>query len=149
MKSRVIEFEEIKSILPHRYPFLLVDRVLGFDETSIKAIKNVTANEEFFQGHFPNYAVMPGVLIIEALAQVGAIYVVERLRSEGKDVSNALALFAGIENAKFKRSVHPGDQLVLEASYVKDKMGIWWLECKASVDGKVVCSALASATVRI
>ncbi len=124
---------EIKNIIPHRYPFLLVDRVLEVEPgKSITAIKNVTTNEPFFQGHFPDYPVMPGVLICEALAQTAGIAVA--MQEEQK---NKLGLFASIDEFKIKRQVFPGDTLKLEAEILSCKMGIVKAKVTASVEGKV------------
>lgn len=110
-----LDIEQIKQILPHRYPFLLVDRILEVEEGKrAVGIKNVTINEPFFQGHFPNYPVMPGVLIVEALAQVGAVAVLISEANRGR-----IALFAGIDKLKIRRQVVPGDQLRLEVEMVK------------------------------
>ncbi|HLU20940.1 MAG TPA: 3-hydroxyacyl-ACP dehydratase FabZ, partial [Bacillaceae bacterium] len=103
----MLDIQQIKEIIPHRYPFLLVDRIVEIeDEKRAVGIKNVSANEEFFNGHFPDYPVMPGVLIVEALAQVGAVAMLKKEENRGK-----LAFFAGIDNCRFKRQVKPGDQL--------------------------------------
>ncbi|WP_158736961.1 3-hydroxyacyl-ACP dehydratase FabZ [Alteribacillus sp. YIM 98480] len=111
----MLSIEEIKDIIPHRYPFLLIDKVAELDEGKrAVALKNVSANEEFFNGHFPDYPVMPGVLIIEALAQTGAVAILKKEENQGK-----LALFAGIENCRFKSQVKPGDQLTLEVEILK------------------------------
>lgn len=144
----MIDIDEIKTILPHRYPFLLVDRVLEITDTEITGIKNVTANEEFFIGHFPNFPVMPGVLIIEALAQVSGIMGILKQKERGTYKENMRTFFTGINNVKFKKTVRPGDQLILKSEYVKDKLGVWWFNCTAYVDGEAVVSAELSAALR-
>ncbi|NJD02625.1 MAG: 3-hydroxyacyl-ACP dehydratase FabZ [Ruminiclostridium sp.] len=124
---------EIRNIIPHRYPFLLVDKVLEVEPgKSITAIKNVTANEPFFQGHFPDYPVMPGVLICEALAQTAGIAVAMQ-----DDHKNKMGLFASIDEFKIKRQVVPGDSLKLEAEILSCKMGIVKARVTASVEGKI------------
>ena len=129
--------EQIREVIPHRYPFLLVDRILEVEEGKrAVGIKNVTANEEFFNGHFPDYNVMPGVLIVEALAQVGAFAVLKMEQNQGK-----LAFFAGIENCRFKRQVVPGDQLRLEVELTKLRGPIGKGHATATVDGEVACTA--------
>lgn len=133
------DINEIFKLLPHRYPFLLVDRVTEFESgKKLTAIKNVTINEPFFTGHFPEKPVMPGVLIIEALAQATGLLSFEATggRREGK-----LFYLVAVDNARFKQPVEPGDQLVLQVEYLTDKRGIWKFSGKASVDGKVVASA--------
>ncbi|MDE5414735.1 3-hydroxyacyl-ACP dehydratase FabZ [Alkalihalobacterium chitinilyticum] len=131
----MLTIEEIKEIIPHRYPFLLIDRILEVEEGQrAVGLKNVTANEEFFNGHFPDYPVMPGVLIIEALAQVGAVAILKKEENRGK-----LAFFAGIDNCRFKEQVKPGDQLRLEVEIVRLRGPIGKGKATASVDGKVVC----------
>ncbi len=131
----MLTIEEIKEILPHRYPFLLVDRVISFEEDkNIVALKNVTANEEFFNGHFPEKPVMPGVLIVEALAQTGAILVLMKPENKGK-----ITFFAGIDNLRFKKQVVPGDQLKLEIEVVRLKSSAGKCKAMATVDGDVVC----------
>ena len=135
---------EIQSLIPHRYPFLLIDRVLEIEPLKrIVAIKNVTMNEPFFQGHFPGAPVMPGVLIIEAMAQAGAIL----LFREVPDRESKLMYFAGIENARFRKPVVPGDQLRFEVNVLKYKMGFCKLEGKAFVDDKLVCEATVQSAV--
>ncbi len=126
---------EIKEIIPHRYPFLLVDKVTELvPGISATGIKNTTATEYFYQGHFPNYPVMPGVLVIEALAQIGAIAMLSLPENKGKT-----ALFGGIKNARFKRQVVPGDQLVLSCEIKKSRGRVGFGSVKATVDGKVAC----------
>ena len=133
--GRVIEAEEIQRILPHRYPFLLVDRVIEIEPpTRAVGIKNVTINEPFFQGHFPTYPVMPGVLIVEAMAQVGGVAVLAA--DEYKD---KLALFAGIDNVRFKRQVKPGDTLRIEVEVQKIRRGLGIGAGTATVNGELAC----------
>jgi 3-hydroxyacyl-[acyl-carrier-protein] dehydratase len=128
-----LTIEQIKEIIPHRYPFLLIDRIDEITEGErAVGIKNVTANEEYFNGHFPDYPVMPGVLIIEALAQVGAVAMLKKEENRGK-----LAFFAGIDNCRFKRQVVPGDQLKLEVEITRLKGPIGKGHAIATVDGEV------------
>ena len=133
----MLDINEIKKILPHRYPFLLVDYIEEM-EAGVKAIgyKNVTVNEPFFQGHFPEYPVMPGVLLIEALAQVGAVAILSLEENKGK-----LAFFGGIKNAKFRKQVVPGDVVRLETEIVKCKGPIGVGKAIATVDGKMAAEA--------
>ena len=139
--------EEIKAFLPHRYPFLLVDRVVEFEkDRRIVAVKNVTANEPFFQGHFPHFAVMPGVLIIEAMAQAAALL---SLRSTGqKNDGKSVYYFVGIDGARFKRPVTPGDQLVLEVEQLRLARGMGKFRAVARVDGAVASEAELLCTLR-
>jgi 3-hydroxyacyl-[acyl-carrier-protein] dehydratase len=131
----MLDINEIKEIIPHRYPFLLVDRILEVEEgKKAVGIKNVTANEEFFNGHFPNYPVMPGVLIVEALAQVGAVAMLKKEENRGR-----LAFFTGIDKCRFKRQVKPGDQLKLEVEMIRFKGAIGKGKGVATVDGEVAC----------
>lgn len=137
-----MDIQEIMASLPHRFPFLLIDRVLELDVQAgtVVARKNVTANEPQFTGHFPNVPVMPGVLIIEAMAQACAIVALSRL-PEGVDRKNSLFYFAGINKARFKRVVQPGDTMVIRARFLRSKMGVGFFEVVASVDDNVVCDA--------
>lgn len=138
MKDSKVSFEDIRKALPHRYPFLLVDRVVSVDKTSIRAIKNVTANEPFFTGHFPKFAVMPGVLQIEAMAQAAGLILA---LDEGFDTEKEVAFLAGVDNAKFKRIVTPGDQLVIECTVIAHKRGVLKISATAKVDDKLASSA--------
>ncbi len=132
----MLDIDAIKKIIPHRYPFLLVDRVEELVEgESAVGVKNVTANEPFFPGHFPDYPVMPGVLIVEALAQVGAVALLSVEDNRGK-----LALFAGIDKVRFKRQVRPGDTLRLEVRITRMRGPIGFGEATATVDGQVACT---------
>ncbi|HET9472126.1 MAG TPA: 3-hydroxyacyl-ACP dehydratase FabZ [Usitatibacter sp.] len=132
--------EEIKEYLPHRYPFLLIDRVVAYEKDNrLTAIKNVTANEPFFQGHFPHYNVMPGVLIVEAMAQAAAVL---SLRSLGQaNDGKWVYYFVGIDGARFKRPVVPGDTLVLEVEQGRQGRGIGKFNTRAKVGDSVVCEA--------
>ena len=129
-------------LLPHRYPFLLIDRVEEVNEelTRLVAIKNVTANEPQFTGHFPGCPVMPGVLIIEAMAQACAVLAQSRLTEEERQ-QDMLFFFAGIDNARFKRVVIPGDQIRFEVEFVRDRAGVGKFKGVATVDGQLACSA--------
>ena len=132
-----LNIEQIEALLPHRYPFLLVDRILECTPgQGAKGMKCVTANEPFFQGHFPGYKVMPGVLIIEALAQVGAVAILSVPENKGK-----LALFGGIKNARFKRQVRPGDVLELECELTAQRGPVGFGTATATVNGKSGCKA--------
>lgn len=135
-----MDIQEILEHLPHRYPFLLVDRVLECEPGKrLKAIKNVSVNEPMFTGHFPERPIFPGVLIMEALAQATGILAFKT--TEKKPDGSSLYYFAGIDNCRFKQPVVPGDQLVLEVEVVKAKRGIWKFTAEARVDDKVVASA--------
>lgn len=142
-----MEITEIMRRLPHRYPFLLVDRVIEIvPATHIVAIKNVTMNEPHFPGHFPHHPVMPGVLIIEAMAQAAGLLA---LYNAGKETTeNTVIYFVGIDNARFKRPVVPGDQLRLEARIVKNMRGIWKFETRALVGDQIASEAELMCTVR-
>ncbi len=138
--ATILDINEIKRCLPHRYPFLLIDRVTELEPGKhIVGYKNVTANEDFFQGHFPIHPVMPGVLIIEAMAQAAGVL---GFRSAtGKDVTRIIYLLCGIDNVRFKRQVVPGDRLELRAQIVTEKRRIWKFTCQGLVDGELVAEA--------
>ncbi len=133
----MIDVREIMKILPHRYPFLLIDRILEIKETSILAIKNVTYNEPFFQGHFPGHPVMPGVLIVEAMAQAGGALLLGKV----EDREDKLIFFTGIDNCRFRQPVVPGDQVVFEVEIAKARKTFAKMRGRALVDGQVVCEA--------
>lgn len=132
-----LDNNEIRKILPHRFPFLLVDKILDYDDQRIVGLKNVTVNEPHFVGHFPDFPVMPGVLITEAMAQVAGILVLMSI----PDRESKLVLLASIDEAKFRKPVLPGDQLVIEMSVVKRKSFVAKMRGTASVDGQVVAEA--------
>jgi 3-hydroxyacyl-[acyl-carrier-protein] dehydratase len=140
---------EIMEVLPHRYPFLLVDKILELDleNLKIKALKNVTINEEFFLGHFPNFPVMPGVLIIEAMAQVGAYMMIKKAKAEGAE-GNFTVLFAGIDSAKFRKPVQPGDQIIFEVEGINIKKSMGKIKGVAKVDDQVVAEAVLMAALK-
>ena len=142
-----MDINAIKNVLPHRYPFLLVDRVLAFEPgVSLLALKNVTSNEPFFQGHFPEKPVMPGVLILEALAQATGLLA---FNTENRGAErDTLYYLVGIDNARFKHPVVPGDQLRLSATVTRQKRGIWVFDTEASVDGRTAASAVIMCTER-
>lgn len=136
----MIDVNEIKRFLPHRYPFLLIDRVVDIKlGESIVAYKNITANEQVFEGHFPNYPVFPGVMILEAMAQACGVLGFKTMEKTPEDGS--IYLYAGIDNVRFKRPVVPGDQMYIEAKKLSDRRGIWKFECVAKVDEQVAASA--------
>jgi 3-hydroxyacyl-[acyl-carrier-protein] dehydratase len=142
-----MNIHEILKYLPHRYPFLLVDRVLSCEPgKNISALKNVSMNEPFFSGHLPNYPVMPGVLIIEALAQAAAILTLRTANLTTND--DSLYYFVGIDGARFKKPVQPGDQLILKATILRERIGIWKYAVQAEVDGRVVTEAELMCTMR-
>ncbi|GLK87947.1 MULTISPECIES: 3-hydroxyacyl-ACP dehydratase FabZ [Pseudomonas] len=138
----MMDINQIREYLPHRYPFLLVDRVVDLDVAdtkTIRAYKNVSINEPFFNGHFPEHPIMPGVLIIEAMAQAAGILGFKML--DVKPADGTLYYFVGSDKLRFRQPVTPGDQLILEATFISSKRSIWKFACRASVDGKEVCSA--------
>ncbi|ABB38174.1 beta-hydroxyacyl-(acyl-carrier-protein) dehydratase FabZ [Oleidesulfovibrio alaskensis G20] len=141
----ILDIRQILGLLPHRYPFLLVDRVLDYTPGEcITAVKNVTMNEPFFQGHFPDVPVMPGVLIMEALAQAGGILVV---KSTDTSVEGKLFLFTGMERVRFRKPVYPGDRLELHCRLLRHKLKLWKMEGKAYVDGQLAAEAEMTAAV--
>ena len=143
----MMDIHQILKKLPHRYPILLVDRVIALEKgKSIKALKNVTINEPFFQGHFPYRPVMPGVLMLEALAQAAALLAFDALGTGPSE--DLVYYFAGIDNARFKRPVEPGDQLTLDVEMVRMKVGIFKFNCSASVDGTLAVQAELTCAVR-
>jgi len=140
-----MDIQKIQSLLPHRYPFLLVDRVIESEPGKrLVAIKNVTINEPFFQGHFPSKAVMPGVLLIEAMAQATGLLAMESVAVP----EEAIYYLVGVDKARFKRPVVPGDQLVFEVEVLKHKREIWVFAAEAKVDGGMVASAEIMCTAR-
>jgi 3-hydroxyacyl-[acyl-carrier-protein] dehydratase len=145
-EKRVLTTKEIKYFLPHRYPFLLLDRVLDYSPDSVTALKNVSINEEFFNGHFPEEPIMPGVLQVEALAQCSAFLAYEEYAGTNKRVD---PLFLGMEAVRFRRMVVPGDRLILVTKLVKKKRDFWWVEAAATVEDEVTCEAKFSALLRV
>jgi 3-hydroxyacyl-[acyl-carrier-protein] dehydratase len=143
-----ITFKDIQAILnllPHRYPFLLVDRILAFEpDVSITGLKNVTFNEPFFQGHFPQQPIMPGVLILEAMAQVGILFA--KLTDES--LKDRLMVFAGMDEVRFRRPVVPGDQLLMELTLIKRKSTLWKMAAKATVDEQLAAEAVLMAGIK-
>lgn len=136
IKGKQLDVNMIQKILPHRYPFLMVDRIVEATDRKVVGLKNVTINEPFFQGHFPGQPIMPGVLIIEAMAQVGGVAALNVKENLGK-----LAYFLSINNAKFRKPVVPGDQLMIESELVKQKMGVVQVHAVAKVNGEVTTEA--------
>jgi 3-hydroxyacyl-[acyl-carrier-protein] dehydratase len=141
-----LNIQDIKSILPHRYPFLLVDKILEcVPGQSITAIKNVTYNEPFFQGHFPEIPIMPGVLIVEAMAQSAALLGVKTMDEEPDE--DAIYFLVGIDKVRFKQTVGPGDQLKLQVNFITVRRNVWKFAATASVNEKIVASAELLTTV--
>ncbi|WP_447971904.1 3-hydroxyacyl-ACP dehydratase FabZ [Nitrospira sp. M1] len=136
--------QEIQSILPHRYPFLLVDKIIDFEAgRRITGIKNVTCNEPYFPGHFPGQPVMPGVLQLEVMAQVGAVLALKGAQGPGRSI----VYLAGVDKAKFRKPVFPGDQLKVEVEVLKQKSAFWKMQGKILVDSTLVCEAEMTAMV--
>jgi len=141
----VIEADRVRDMIPHRYPFLMVDRVIDvrLDQSAV-GVKNVTSNEPHFQGHFPTMAVMPGVLVVEAMAQTAGVLVVATL---GADAEGKLVYFMSVDNARFRKPVVPGDQLLLEVTKLRNRGNVWKFEGKGTVNGMVVADAIFSAMI--
>ena len=137
----ILDVNEIRRILPHRYPFLLVDRILELEPGRIVGIKNVTANEPFFPGHFPDFPVMPGVLIVEAMAQTAGVLVLKSI----PDRESKLVFLVSIESAKFRKPVVPGDQVRYHMTRIAKRRNMWWYSGEAKVDGALACEAHLSA----
>jgi 3-hydroxyacyl-[acyl-carrier-protein] dehydratase len=138
-EKKTLNITEIQALLPHRYPFLMIDRVTDYEEgQTLTAYKNVSINEPLFTGHFPKMPIFPGVMILEAMAQATGLLA---FKSFGAPSENELYYFASIDKAKFRRPVVPGDQLVLEVEFIKERRGIALFNGTAKVDGEVVCSA--------
>jgi 3-hydroxyacyl-[acyl-carrier-protein] dehydratase len=137
VSTRALDIDAIREILPHRYPFLLVDRIEELEAERVVGIKNVTVNEPFFAGHFPDYPVMPGVLIIEAMAQVAGVLVLSGI----PDRKSKLVLLAGVDGAKFRKPVRPGDQLRMEMKILRSRASMAKVSGSATVDGAVVAEA--------
>jgi len=137
VSTRALDIDAIREILPHRYPFLLVDRIEELEAERVVGIKNVTVNEPFFTGHFPDYPVMPGVLIIEAMAQVAGVLVLSGI----SDRKSKLVLLAGVDGAKFRKPVRPGDQLRMEMKILRSRASMAKVSGIATVDGAIVAEA--------
>ncbi len=145
MAEGELDILQIQALLPHRYPFLLVDRIIDIDDAKrIVGIKNVTANEQFFQGHFPGQPIMPGVLLLEVMAQVGGVLARKTARGKGRPT----VFLTGIEKAKFRRPVVPGDQLRIEVEVIRRKGPFWKMTGKILVESSLVCEAEMTAMVR-
>lgn len=147
MATKTFEIRDILKLVPHRWPMVMIDRVTQYDDgDTLTALKNVTYNESFFPGHFPGVPTMPGVLILEAMAQACGVLAV--LKSGITADSGSILYFAGIDNARFKRPVIPGDQLIFSVQFLKQKRDLWKFSCVARVEGDVVCAAEMMCVVR-
>ncbi len=141
----ILNIEEIITMLPHRYPLLLVDRVVEFDaEKGLVALKNVTFNEPFFMGHFPGKPIMPGVLIVEAMAQASALYTIKTL---GDNAKGKLVYFMSIDGARFRKPVTPGDSLYIHVEKLQNRSNVWKFQCEAKVAGNKVAEATVAAMI--
>ncbi len=138
----MLDIHQIREILPHRYPLLLVDRIDEMDDDHVIGVKNVSANEPYFQGHFPDFPVMPGVLVIETMAQVGAVWLLSSEPATAAQMESKLVLFTSIEQAKFRKPVFPGDELRIEMKLLKRRSSIFRMSGKATVNGKLVAEAV-------
>jgi len=149
MSSPLMDIQQIMDYLPHRYPFLLIDKIVELNPgKSIVGIKNVTYNEPFFSGHFPNFPVMPGVLIIEAMAQVGGIFGLNALDLKAGDAnSDTKIFFMSIDKARFRKPVQPGDTLIMTMELLNHRRNIWKFSGRAEVDGVLVCQAEMMASI--
>ncbi len=147
MSTTAMDIHEVLEHLPHRYPFLLIDRVLEVvPNEKIVALKNVSMNEPFFPGHYPHHPVMPGVLVIEAMAQASALLSFKSMGTKPDD--NSVYYFVGIDNARFKRPVSPGDQLIFKSAITMSRRGMWKFSCTAEVDGQIAAEADLICTIR-
>ena len=144
MTDSIINIEEIIGMIPHRYPMLLVDKVLEVSENGLVALKNVTINEPFFVGHFPGKPIMPGVLIIEAMAQASALFTVRKLGAESK---GKLVYFMSIDGAKFRKPVVPGDSLHIHVEKIQSRGAVWKFKCEVSVESTKVAEATVTAMI--
>lgn len=142
----MIDINKIMTLLPHRYPFLLIDRIISIEEDFAIGLKNVTINEPFFSGHFPVKPIMPGVLILEAMAQTCGVMMISNLDWNEEDLKTKLLYFASMDNVKFRAPVVPGDQLILEVKIIKKRSNFFKAECSAKVKDAVVTSAVIGAT---
>ena len=138
----MLDIHQIREILPHRYPMLLVDRIDEMDEDHVIGVKNVSANEPYFQGHFPDFPVMPGVLVVETMAQVGAVWLLQSEPAAAAQLATKLVLFTSIEQAKFRRPVFPGDKLRVEMKLLRRRPSMFRMSGKATVNGQLAAEAV-------